>query len=127
MEKTSPRFRRPIAQEQAILDGLSVRLIEPEEQARFDALVVEHHYLRSSAVGGEPLRYVATYREEWLGLATWSAGARHLKARDKWNGWSDEQRRRRLPLVANNARLLILPECHAPNLISRFMKLMAAP
>ncbi|MGH7867587.1 MAG: ISAs1 family transposase, partial [Candidatus Dormibacteraceae bacterium] len=30
----------------------------------------------------------------------------------------------RRPLLANNSRLLILPECHYPNLISRFMKLM---
>jgi len=30
----------------------------------------------------------------------------------------------RRPLLANNSRLLVLPECHYPNLISRFMKLM---
>jgi len=41
-------------------------------------------------------------------------------------GWSEEQRRRRLPLAANNARLLVLPECHYPNLVSRFMKIMLA-
>jgi hypothetical protein len=50
----------------------------------------------------------------------------HLKARDAFIGWSDEQRRTRLPLLANNARLLVLPDCHFPNLISRFMKLMLA-
>lgn len=126
MEKLTPRFRPPAPQEQEVLDSLSVRLIEPEEQARFDELVVKHHYLCSAVLVGEHLRYVATYKGEWLGLAAWSAGARHLKARDAWIGWSDEQRHRRLPLVANNARLLILPQCHAPNLISRFMKMMLA-
>ena len=30
----------------------------------------------------------------------------------------------RLPLVVNNSRLLVLPPCECPNLISRFMKLM---
>src|SRR5208282_2316274 len=34
------------------------------------------------------------------------------------------QCRRRRALLANNSRLLVLPECHFPNLISRFMKLM---
>jgi hypothetical protein len=126
MEKLPARFRRPSVPEQEVLDQLCVRLIEPQEQARFDELVVRHHYLRNASLVGEHLRYVATYQGEWLGLAAWSAGARHLKARDAWIGWSDEQRRRRLPLVVNNARLLILPECHAPNLISRFMKLMLA-
>ena len=105
---------------------MEVRLIEPQEQVHFDAQVVRHHYLHSSALVGEHLRYVATYRGEWLGLAAWSAGARHLRARDEWIGWSDEQRHRRLALVANHARLLILPECHAPNLVSRFMKVMLA-
>lgn len=50
----------------------------------------------------------------------------HLKARDAFIGWAEEQRRVRLPLLANNSRLLILPEHHYPNLISRFMRLMLA-
>jgi hypothetical protein len=67
---------------------------------------------------------VATHKGQWLGLATWSAAALHLKARDAFIGWTEEQRRTRLPLVVNNSRLLVLPQCHYPNFISRFMKLM---
>jgi len=124
MEKPPNRFRRPTQDEQEILDHLIVRPIEPEEQARFDELVIKHHYLKSAVLVGEHLRYVATSNGQWLGLAAWSAGSRHIKARDERIGWNDEQRRRRLALVVNNARLLILPECHAPNLVSRFMKMM---
>jgi hypothetical protein len=75
-------------------------------------------------VVGEHLRYVATYKGQWLALATWSAPALHLKPRDAFIGWIEEQRRIRLPLIANNSRLLVLPDCHHPNLISRFMKRM---
>ena len=75
---------------------------------------------------GENLRYVASYRGQWLAVATWSGAAFHLKDRDAFIGWNFEQCRRRRALLANNARLLVLPECHAPNLISRFMKLMLA-
>src|SRR4029078_4273679 len=39
-------------------------------------------------------------------------------------GWNPEQCRRRLPLLVNNSRLLVLPGCHSANLISRFMKFM---
>ena len=124
MENPTTRFRLPSIDEQEILEQLCVRLIEPQEQARFDALIIKQHYLHRATLVGEHLRYVATYQGKWLGLAAWSAGARHLRARDTWLGWSDEQRRRRLSLVVNNARLLILPECKAPNLVSRFMKLM---
>ena len=126
MEKPTSRFRRPTQDEQDVLDHLIVRLIEPEEQTRFDELLIKHHYLQSATLVGEHLRYVAVYGGQWHGLAAWSAGSRHIKARDERIGWSDEQRRRRLPLVVNNARLLILPECHAPNLVSRFMKMMLA-
>ena len=73
---------------------------------------------------GEQLRYVFVYRGQWLAVATWSSAAFHLKDRDQFIGWTPEQCRRRLPLLANNSRLLVLPDCHCPNLISRFMKLM---
>ena len=57
-------------------------------------------------------------------MATWSAAAFHRKARDEFIGWSAEQCRRRRGLLANNSRLLVLPDCHSPNLSSRFMKLL---
>jgi hypothetical protein len=124
MKRTPSRHRRPAPSEQHVLEHLTVRLVQPHELRRCDRLIVEHHYLKNACVVGEHLRYVATYQGRWLALATWSAPALHLKPRDAFIGWTDEQRRVRLPLVANNARLLVLPDCHYPNLISRFMKLM---
>jgi hypothetical protein len=110
--------------EQQALEQLTVRLIRADETAQFNELLIKEHYLHSAQLVGEHLRYVATYQEQWLALAAWSAGALHLKARDHFIGWNEAQRRARLPLVVNNARLCVLPDCHYPNLISRFMKLM---
>jgi hypothetical protein len=108
-----------------VLDHLQVRLLtSPKDKARCDQLIIEHHYLEDATLVGEHLRYVATYKGQWLALATWSGAAFHLKDRDEFIGWDFEQCRRRRPLLANNSRLLVLPECHYPNLISRFMKLM---
>jgi hypothetical protein len=39
----------------------------------------------------------------------------HLRLRDTGIGWADEQRRRRLALVANNVRFLLLPDRTLPN------------
>ena len=125
-QKKSDRFRQPTPDEQEILIHLTVRLVSADEVERFDQLLAEHHYLKNGHLVGEHLRYVAEYRGQWLALATWNAPALHLKARDHFIGWTDEQRRTRLPLLVNNSRLLVLPECHCPNLISRFMKLMLA-
>jgi len=126
MKCSVSRFRQPTIDEQHILIHLHVRLVTPEEAARFDQLIAEHHYLKSAQVVGEHLRYVVTYQGQWLALATWCAPAWHLKARDAFIGWSEEQRRTRLPLLVNNSRLLVLPGGQCPNLISRFMKLMLA-
>ena len=56
-----------------------------------------------------------------MALLSWSAAARHLREREKWLGWNVEQKRRRLALVANNARFLILPGIECPNLASRVL------
>jgi len=125
MAQTKPaRFRPPTLDEQHVLEHLTLRLIEPHEAARYATLMCAEHYLKSDRVVGEHLRYVVTYRGQWLALATWCAPALHLKARDAYIGWPEELRRRRLALLANNARLCVLPDCHYPNLISRMMKLM---
>jgi len=122
--KKNAAFRPPTPDEQEVLIHLSVRPVRPDEVARFDQLITEHHYLKSAHLVGEHLRYVATYKDQWMALAAWNAAALHLKARDAFIGWTEEQRRTRLALVVNNCRLLVLPGCQCPNLISRFMKLM---
>ncbi|MGH8755642.1 MAG: ISAs1 family transposase [Burkholderiales bacterium] len=116
------KFRRPAPEEQHVLEHLTVRLIKPQERQRYQALMEEHHYLHSHHLVGEQLCYVATFRGQWLALSSWCACARHLKGRDQFIGWTPEQCRRRRALIANNARFLILPEAHYPNLASRVMK-----
>jgi predicted transposase YbfD/YdcC len=114
-------------EEQTVLDRLQIRpLTRADEIARCDELIVAEHYLHDATLVGEQLRYVATFKGQWLAVATWSAAAFHLKARDQFIGWTPEQCRRRRPLLANNSRLLVLADCHYPNLISRFMRLMLA-
>lgn len=122
MAKPKAPFRRPSASEQLGLEHLQLRLLsEPAESARCDALIVEHHYLHAAKLVGEHLRYAATYKGEWLAVISFSAAAYHLRYRDQFIGWSPEQRRRRLPLIVNNARFLILPDAHYPNLASRLL------
>jgi hypothetical protein len=123
MAKSKAQFRRPSASEQLVLEHFQVRLLTAsDELARCDALIVEHHYLHNARLVGEHLRYAATYKGEWLALVTFSAAAYHLRYRDQFIGWSPEQRRRRLPLVVNNSRFLVLPDAHYPNLPSRLLK-----
>lgn len=120
-------LRLSVSDEPRVLAELVLKLILPSEeskQGRWNQLVCEHHYLHNATLVGEQLRYVVAYRGEWVALLGWSAPAWHLAARDAWLGWSDEQRRRRLHLVAQNSRFLILTDrTQFPNLGTRAMKL----
>ena len=123
MSKKQQRDLSP--DEQHILEHCHVQwLTHAEDLARCDEVIKEHHYLHNVTLVGEHLRYALVFKGRWLGVATWSSAAFHLKARDQFIGWTAEQCRRRRGLLANNSRLLVLPGCHSPNLISRFMKLM---
>ena len=93
------------------------------EHRRWDRLVEEHHYLRFHGVVGKGLRHVAVHGESWLALIGWQPGAFKLAARDRWLGWSAQQQFRRLHLIANNSRFVILTPERVPNLASRVLGL----
>jgi hypothetical protein len=113
--------------EAAVLDQILVRLIEPHEQDRWNQLVSQHHYLKNAHLVGERLCYVVEYGGQWLALLGWSAAAYHIGSRDQWIGWSDNQRRARLRLLANNARFCLLTQsAEYPNLASRALALNLA-
>ena len=93
------------------------RLDTSERRERAQALLQEHHYLGGIQAVGEQMHYaVADAQGEWVAVLIFAAAALHLRPRDAWIGWSDEQRRRRLAFVANNVRFLLLPHRTVPNL-----------
>jgi hypothetical protein len=57
--------------EQALLDGVQVRLIESGEREHFDQLIVTEHYLGNAQLVGEQLRYAAEYQGQWVALISW--------------------------------------------------------
>lgn len=115
----------PDHEQQAILDSINVRLMEPDELPRCQQVLEERHYLGGLKPVGERLHYVVSDAAgAWLGVLVFCAAARRLRARDQWIGWDDEQRRRRLPLVVNNSRFLLLQRI--PNLASKALALVLA-
>jgi hypothetical protein len=102
---------------------IKVRLVAPEEQGRYTALMQAHHYLGALRKIGETLWYVATVLDEWVALLAFSAAALKIAARDRWIGWSYRQQYARLPLLANNTRFCVLPEWNIKNVASRTLAL----
>jgi len=116
--------RLPDTLQQQLLNEVQVHLASAKQLPRIGNLLEQRHYLGNLRPVGERLHYLATDAAgEWLGILVFSAAANHLKYRDCWIGWSNEQRRRRLSLVTNNSRFLLLPDCSVPNLGSRILRL----
>ena len=114
----------PDAEQQQLLDEVQVRLAEPGELPRVQSLLRRHHYLGCLRPVGERLVYIAVDKQgRWVAVLIFCAAAKYLRHRDRWIGWTHEQRRRRLALVVNNARYLLIPHRTVPNLGSRVLKL----
>jgi hypothetical protein len=109
----------------ASLDEVKVVTVpDADQQRHLQKLLKKHHYLGSLKPVGERMFYAAVDgRGHWLAVLVFSAAAKHLKHRDQWIGWTRAQCDRRLSLVVNNSRFLILPRAHCPNLGSRVLRL----
>ena len=100
---------------------LEVRPIMNEERAGFSAYMQRYHYLGDSPLVGESLRYGAWLGGELVALLGWSGATKHNDSRERYIGWDSTCRRKRLHLVVNNARFLILPWVKQHNLASRVL------
>lgn len=92
------------------------------EALLFRFLLQRYHYLGHRNCAGENLKYLALdSRGRPLACLLFAAAAWKAAARDRWIGWSGEQRRRNLGLIANNTRFLILSWVHVPHLASHLL------
>ena len=95
------------------------------EEALFNGLIAEHHYLGYTQPVGAHLKYLVYAGERPLAALSFSSAPRHLGARDRFIGWSPEARQRNLHRVAYNPRFLILPWVAVPHLASHILGTMA--
>ncbi len=95
-------------------------------QARaWTELVRRYHPLHHARLCGAQLRYVIVSEHGIVGALGFSSAALQLKARDRWIGWTAEQRRAHLHRVVCNARFVIVPTVKVKNLASRVLAMAA--
>lgn len=98
------------------------------QEAQFNWLIESEHYLRYSRPVGEHLKFVVSAGIRPVALFAWSSAPRHLGPRDRYIGWSPEQRLRGIRHVAYNTRFLIPPwvqvKCLASHLLSRMTRML---
>jgi hypothetical protein len=91
------------------------------EESLFNALIEQHHYLGYTQPVGEHLKYLVYAQSRPVACLAWSSAPRHLGPRDRFIGWSAEQRRRNIALVTYNPRFLIVPWVFVPHLASHLL------
>jgi hypothetical protein len=90
-----------------------------EHEALWDALIERYHYLGCRTIVGGYLKYLAYLDDHLVACLGWGSAAWKVGSRDRFIGWSAEQRQQRLSSVANNVRFLILPWVRVQHLASK--------
>jgi hypothetical protein len=116
----------PLATHLAGLGPLHIRQVRrTPEEAMFNSLIQQHHYLSYAQPVGEHLKYVIYTGDRPIACFAWSSAPRHLGSRDRFIGWSPKARLANIRLLAYNTRFLILPWVDVPHLASHLLARMA--
>ena len=104
------------------LPNLTLRLVTGASQSHlWNEYVARYHYLGYTPMSGSQLRYNVFAGEQLVACISFGASAWKLKERERFIGWSEEQRQRNLQLVVNNARFLVLPWIESKGLASKIL------
>lgn len=101
---------------------LSIERIQTDaDRVLWRELVERYHYLGHRVAFGAHLRYLIRITRpspQVVGCLQFSSAAWRMAARERWIGWDDGARARRLQHIVNNSRFLILPWVRVRNLAS---------
>jgi hypothetical protein len=116
----------PIHEPVSALGDLELRCVRTKAESHlWNEFIERYHYLGYTKLPGAQLRYVASVGDQIVALAGFGAAAWKTAPRDRFIGWTAEQRARRLHLVLNNSRFLILPWIRSQNLASHLLARLA--
>jgi hypothetical protein len=122
-----PFFKRPVETLWGSLKSLrpiTLELVSGSDlEPVWDYLVKQYHYLGYQKLLGHRLKYLALVGEHPVAALSWSAAALKIGVRDRFIGWSEEQRETHLDRIANNSRFLIFPWVLVPHLASHVLSL----
>ena len=112
------------------IQPLSLRQVRrTPEEALFNSLLEQYHYLGYTQPVGEHLKYLVYAHERPIACFAWSSAPRHLGSRDRFIGWGREARLKNIRLLAYNTRYLILPwvkvEHLASHLLGRMVRVLS--
>ena len=95
------------------------------DEAVFNSLVEQYHYLGHVQPIGEHLKFLVYAQGRPIACLAWSSAPRHLASRDRFIGWSQQARRQNIRYIAYNLRFLLLPWVAIPHAASHILARMA--
>lgn len=98
---------------------------QTDSEPLWDYLVKRYHYLGHRFLGHR-IKYLAYIGERPVAALSFSAPALKLRVRERFIGWSDEQRKAHLDRIVTNSRFLILPWVDVANLASHLLGIAAS-
>ena len=113
--------RQPLTGSVSRYGGLDIRLVETGDDYFWGFLLHHYHYLGLPKLVGEHLRYLVYLDGHVVACLAWASAAFKVKSRDDYIGWNPRIRRKRLHLVANNTRFLVLPWIRVKHLASKVL------
>ncbi|MCP3679586.1 MAG: DUF4338 domain-containing protein [Gammaproteobacteria bacterium] len=119
----------PIETSLSSIQPLEIRQVRGTKYEKvFNGLIAQYHYLGYCHPVGEHLKYIVYAEGRPIVCFSWSSAPRHIGCRDRYIGWSSEQRKKNIHLIAYNSRFLIVPwvrsSCLASHLLSRIAKVL---
>ncbi len=101
-----------------------IRLIQTstrDQTLLWNEYTARYHYLGYKKPFGYSIRYFLQSPDHLLGCLLFSGAAKAIGPRDKWIGWSNQERLQNLAWVINNSRFLIFPWVKVKNLASHVL------
>jgi hypothetical protein len=118
----------PIVADLSSLRPLKVQVVGSKhpDYPQFQRYLAQHHYLSYRGPVGENLGYtIRSLVGVDLACLPFGAAAWQCAPRDRWIGWSAQQRAAGLPCIANNSRFLIVPWVSVRHLASHILSVIA--
>jgi len=122
-ERTNPRDK--ITSRIDLIGDVFLKLVDKTTTSLWNEYIDRYHYLGFKKLPGAQLRYLAYIGGQIVACLGFGAAAWKTTPRDNWIGWSEEQKKRNLHLVINNARFLILPWIQSKNMASKLLSMVA--
>ena len=108
------------------LREITLVVAEPAELEAVNAALEREHYLGAVTPNNREVVQLALRHNQVVAIVVWTRAARKLAAREAWLGWDGRTRTRRLPLLVQNNRFLVLSKVRQTNLASRVLGLAVA-